>query len=201
MQHVLQRHCLFASRFEPKRFGRTATKGGKSCVKCCLSGCGKRGHGRIGAKLSVPSLRAFGPSTLTCKHRPRHLSSFKFSRRAERHSPKPQTQSFLLCAWAPHAPNAPATGWLGREDSNLRMAESKSAALPLGYAPTHRRDCSRQRVDGRGNIATQLLRINVRRNSAAIDGGANFYNVSRSRPSRCVPRYEPAEEKCPSQSS
>ncbi len=28
--------------------------------------------------------------------------------------------------------------WLGREDSNLRMAESKSAALPLGYAPTRR---------------------------------------------------------------
>jgi uncharacterized protein (DUF4415 family) len=30
----------------------------------------------------------------------------------------------------------PARGWLGREDSNLRMAESKSAALPLGYAPS-----------------------------------------------------------------
>src|SRR5689334_9133646 len=29
------------------------------------------------------------------------------------------------------------TGWLGREDSNLRMAESKSAALPLvGSSPT-----------------------------------------------------------------
>ena len=28
--------------------------------------------------------------------------------------------------------------WLGREDSNLRMAESKSAALPLGYAPVDR---------------------------------------------------------------
>ncbi len=27
------------------------------------------------------------------------------------------------------------TRWLGREDSNLRMAESKSAALPLGDAP------------------------------------------------------------------
>src|ERR1700744_6078377 len=27
-------------------------------------------------------------------------------------------------------------GWLGREGSNLRMAESKSAALPLGYAPS-----------------------------------------------------------------
>ena len=29
--------------------------------------------------------------------------------------------------------------WLGREGSNLRMAESKSAALPLGYAPSCRR--------------------------------------------------------------
>ena len=26
-------------------------------------------------------------------------------------------------------------GWLGRKDSNLRMPESKSGALPLGYAP------------------------------------------------------------------
>ena len=25
--------------------------------------------------------------------------------------------------------------WLGREGSNLRMVESKSTALPLGYAP------------------------------------------------------------------
>src|SRR5215831_15717924 len=29
--------------------------------------------------------------------------------------------------------------WLGRQDSNLGMAESKSAALPLGYAPTRGR--------------------------------------------------------------
>src|SRR6185437_2718865 len=28
--------------------------------------------------------------------------------------------------------------WLGRQDSNLGMAESKSAALPLGYAPPGR---------------------------------------------------------------
>jgi hypothetical protein len=28
--------------------------------------------------------------------------------------------------------------WLGRLDSNQGMAESKSAALPLGYAPTGR---------------------------------------------------------------
>ena len=26
-------------------------------------------------------------------------------------------------------------GWLGRQDSNLRMAASKAAALPLGDAP------------------------------------------------------------------
>src|SRR5262245_27691609 len=32
-------------------------------------------------------------------------------------------------------PERTRTGWLGREDSNLRMAEPKSAALPLGYAP------------------------------------------------------------------
>ena len=30
------------------------------------------------------------------------------------------------------------TAWLGREDSNLRMVESKSTALPLGDAPTDR---------------------------------------------------------------
>src|SRR6266446_781324 len=30
------------------------------------------------------------------------------------------------------------TGWLGCQDSNLGMAESKCAALPLGYAPPKR---------------------------------------------------------------
>ena len=29
-----------------------------------------------------------------------------------------------------------STKWLGREDSNLRMADPKSAALPLGDAPS-----------------------------------------------------------------
>ncbi len=28
--------------------------------------------------------------------------------------------------------------WLGRQDSNLRMAIPKTAALPLGYAPIGR---------------------------------------------------------------
>ena len=39
--------------------------------------------------------------------------------------------------------DAPRFTWLGREGSNLRMAESKSAALPLGYAPTTFRQTER----------------------------------------------------------
>src|SRR5258706_3066097 len=31
-------------------------------------------------------------------------------------------------------------GWLGREDSNLRMRDPKSRALPLGHAPPTERD-------------------------------------------------------------
>jgi hypothetical protein len=38
--------------------------------------------------------------------------------------------------------------WLGREGSNLRMAESKSAALPLGYAPKARSGQVRIRPTG-----------------------------------------------------
>ena len=44
--------------------------------------------------------------------------------------------------------------WLGREDSNLRMGESKSPALPLGDAPI---DCLENGetgwpADSRGNV-------------------------------------------------
>ena len=34
--------------------------------------------------------------------------------------------------------------WLGWQDSNLRMTESKSVALPLGYTPFFRKCCLRQ---------------------------------------------------------
>jgi hypothetical protein len=37
---------------------------------------------------------------------------------------------------APARFDATRRGWLGREDSNLRMTESKSVALPLGDAPS-----------------------------------------------------------------
>jgi hypothetical protein len=48
--------------------------------------------------------------------------------------------------------------WLGRQDSNLGMAESKSAALPLGYAPLRGADhsgatCAIQR----GNFSCRSL--------------------------------------------
>src|ERR1700761_4717154 len=36
-------------------------------------------------------------------------------------------------------PERTQADWLGRLDSNQGMAESKSAALPLGYAPTRSR--------------------------------------------------------------
>ncbi len=37
------------------------------------------------------------------------------------------------------------SGWLGRLDSNQRMAIPKTAALPLGYAPTGRPDTPDER--------------------------------------------------------
>ena len=73
--------------------------------------------------------------------------------------------------------------WLGREDSNLRVAESKSAALPLGYAPTP----LFSRAAARG--ARTIMRGGISRNRAV--GGHNprwdFYNartVGRGQPSR-----------------
>src|SRR5262245_3900144 len=40
--------------------------------------------------------------------------------------------------------------WLGRQDSNLGMAESKSAALPLGYAPSRNRPCGGRTIAAGG---------------------------------------------------
>src|SRR5919204_809614 len=50
--------------------------------------------------------------------------------------------------------------WLGREDSNLRMAESKSAALPLGYAPSGDLLAPPRRADhSRRNVVDQRRSI------------------------------------------
>ena len=71
--------------------------------------------------------------------------------------------------------------WLGREDSNLRMAESKSAALPLGYAPSRRKAGWAWRKAGR-----TIVRALPHRNGCPMDlrtasGSGLFYvNVVRS---------------------
>jgi hypothetical protein len=55
-------------------------------------------------------------------------------------------------------------GWLGRQDSNLGMAESKSAALPLGYAPT-----GLQIIEAARTILMEALLINVLAPSSLVD--------------------------------
>ncbi len=47
----------------------------------------------------------------------------------ETRTPDPFIKSEMLYHWAS------GTNWLGRVDSNHRMSESKSDALPLGYNP------------------------------------------------------------------
>ena len=50
------------------------------------------------------------------------------------------------------------TEWLGRKESNLRMPESKSGALPLGYAPTCCNiDCFSPPITHRVSLLPNLL--------------------------------------------
>src|ERR1017187_2982110 len=60
------------------------------------------------------------------RHRPSPLFLFRVAQPCVA-APQPPREALLL-QWV-------TAMWLGREESNLRMAESKSAALPLGYAP------------------------------------------------------------------
>jgi hypothetical protein len=53
--------------------------------------------------------------------------------------------------------------WLGREDSNLRMAESKSAALPLGYAPSGGGAAAAARADHSGGMSPDQRPVPARR--------------------------------------
>lgn len=76
------------------------------------------------------------------------------------------------------------SAWLGREGSNLRMAESKSAALPLGYAPT-------VSGDRRGEPANSLGRSrSIGRSVAFQQSGAA--NCSASVPP-CATLYDRAD--------
>jgi hypothetical protein len=58
------------------------------------------------------------------------------------------------------------------------MAESKSAALPLGYAPRHRRIATADEPGGGRNIAVRSWRIN---DYASIDARSAAYNNVRCR--------------------
>ena len=62
------------------------------------------------------------------------------------------------------------TGWLGRLDSNQGMAESKSAALPLGYAPMQRLSA------GRATILASHHAINARKCAACGIFGRSLYS-------------------------
>ena len=59
---------------------------------------------------------------------PRHLRRHSLRCRWIRWNPRPELMMTM-------GPNYDSLVWLGRQGSNLRMAESKSAALPLGDAP------------------------------------------------------------------
>lgn len=73
--------------------------------------------------------------------------------------------------------------WMGRQGSNLRMAESKSAALPLGDAPTA---AIRHRNHGPPPIATSQLRRNTRSKKPTGDFSARGdHPFSRAIRPRC----------------
>src|SRR5277367_376874 len=75
--------------------------------------------------------------------------------------------------WADQETKLAFAIWLGREDSNLRMAESKSAALPLGYAPMRRKARTALAESGR-TIVPGVPRRNGRagRNLPRLDAAA-----------------------------
>src|SRR5207302_11476011 len=74
-------------------------------------------------------------------------------------------------------------GWLGREDSNLRLPESKSGALPLGYAP----------IDARAAREPHLIRNNDRSGQADISkparGPVAIANHVVGGCGRCQPKF------------
>ena len=92
-----------------------------------------------------------------------------------------------------HAETGP--GWLGR-NSNLRMAESKSAALPLGYAPKRdwipcwRRQDSDARLTDQCSWCRHATYINVcgedlmRNANRPLGGAADRKHHVRSSPRR-----------------
>jgi hypothetical protein len=96
----------------------------------------KAGH----AVLIESSLRSQSPENGSISNIRRRLSAIS---RPETPIPEPGDRQPIrkspplagLCRIVEGKVSGRRTGWLGREDSNLRMVESKSTALPLGDAP------------------------------------------------------------------
>ena len=68
---------------------------------------------------------------------------------------------------------------LGREDSNLRMAAPKAAALPLGYAPT-------QRDSGKRNLTAWLHPNDISKHLIAHQGLEEPFAVNSLSPRRVL---------------
>ena len=94
------------------------------------------------------------------------------------------------------------TAWLGREDSNLRMAESKSAALPLGDAPVlrHRNLGSHGAADHSGRTLTPQPRGSEFTQRHLLDAmrDALRQNEARARPRRQDVLVQIAQIRCAS---
>jgi hypothetical protein len=96
-----------------------------------------------------------------------------------------KSRKFIVVAWLREAIDPPGEikevprigvpgglTWLGRQDSNLGMAESKSAALPLGYAPKRCADSERARYsDAIRHDQCILIRTRAGRPAGSVDRG------------------------------
>ena len=65
-----------------------------------------------------------------------------------------QLSYWVICKWAVNFHSPEFKGWQGWLDSNQRMRESKSLALPLGYTPV-----SKKQEKGRSRCSGPLLRM------------------------------------------
>src|SRR6185295_3348263 len=81
-------------------------------------------------------------------------------------------------------------GWLGREGSNLRMPESKSGALPLGYAPTRptKQILSRAPQENKTLLLPNLLPSRLFRSPPREDG--TLRPASGPRPAASFPTHD-----------
>jgi hypothetical protein len=116
-------------------------------------------------RVSAPEIRLL--KIRGCRPAPeirRLLADEPYSRTAETRQGAAKRRKYRVFFGNTEMADRDRIGWLGREDSNLRMAESKSAALPLGYAPKApadgRKSPARPARPRRCTITTPLPAIN-----------------------------------------